>query len=308
MPTFSSHTSGTEHAIVGVAEGGIGTHGTSRSSTGAGGVSESGIGVHGVSTAGPGVRGDSTNGVAIYGSSPASTGVGGVSETAVGVHGISRTGDAMFGSSEGGRGVVGVSASASGVEGNSGSGTGVFGRSDAGIALHGQGGRLAGLFEGSVEVTANLTVAGDIVLAGADVAEQFDVRLDDAEVAPGWVVVLDDAGQLTPTETPYDVRVAGVVSGAGDRRPGLVLDRENPRQAAGRGMRRLPVAVVGKAWCRADAEENPIRIGDLLTTSARSGHAMRAVDRDAAFGAVIGKALSPLASGTGVVLVLVGLR
>jgi hypothetical protein len=45
-----------------------------------------------------------------------------------------------------------------------------------------------------------------------------------------------------------------------------------------------------------------------LTTSSTPGHAMAAVDRDAAFGAVIGKALTPLGSSTGLVLVLVGLR
>jgi hypothetical protein len=67
------------------------------------------------------------------------------------------------------------------------------------------------------------------------------------------------------------------------------------------------VAVVGKAWCLADALDSPIEVGDLLTTSARPGHAMAARELTAAFGAVIGKAMTPLASGRGPVLVLVGL-
>ncbi|MFI7135998.1 hypothetical protein ACIBQ1_60865 [Nonomuraea sp. NPDC050153] len=64
---------------------------------------------------------------------------------------------------------------------------------------------------------------------------------------------------------------------------------------------------MGKVWCRADASSQPIRVGNLLTTSATPGHAMAAVDRDSAYGAVLGKALTPLASGTGLVLVLVSL-
>lgn len=85
-----------------------------------------------------------------------------------------------------------------------------------------------------------------------------------------------------------------------DRRPAVVLDR------ADRGPRR-PVAVVGKAWCLADAEEAPIEVGDLLTTSGSPGRAMAAREPAAAFGAIIGKALTPLAAGRGTVLVLVGL-
>ncbi|MFC7649427.1 hypothetical protein ACFQX6_60345 [Streptosporangium lutulentum] len=64
---------------------------------------------------------------------------------------------------------------------------------------------------------------------------------------------------------------------------------------------------MGKVWCQSDASLHPIRVGDLLTTSSTPGHAMAAVDRNASFGAVLGKALSPLALGTGLVLVLVGL-
>ncbi|MFF9490449.1 hypothetical protein [Streptomyces sp. NPDC014676] len=164
-------------------------------------------------------------------------------------------------------------------------------------------GRTAGRFFGNVEVT------GDLVLTGADVAEQFDVaeRLNTAdEVGPGTVVVLNDKGALAPCTQAYDSCVAGVVSGAGDRVPALVLDRKEYPEGREDAWRRA-VAVVGKVWCRANASSRPILVGDLLTTSTTLGHAMAAVDRDAAFGAVLGKALTPLASGTGLVLVLVGL-
>jgi hypothetical protein len=170
-----------------------------------------------------------------------------------------------------------------------------------GPAIFGQG-NPAGHFVGNVVVT------GDLVLTGADVAEQFDVTKQGGggvDVDPGSVVVLDDEGALAPCVHPYDTRVAGVISGAGDRVPALILDRgqHGPEAEA----RRRAVAIMGKVWCRSDASQRPIRVGDLLTTSSMPGHAMAAVDREASFGAVLGKALSPLASGTGLVLVLVGL-
>jgi hypothetical protein len=85
--------------------------------------------------------------------------------------------------------------------------------------------------------------------------------------------------------------------------PALVLDR-----TSGSGEQvRQPVAVVGKAWCLADATDVPVRPGDLLTSGTRPGHAQVADNPIDAFGAVIGKALSGLSSGTGQVLVLVGL-
>jgi hypothetical protein len=65
---------------------------------------------------------------------------------------------------------------------------------------------------------------------------------------------------------------------------------------------------MGKAMCRADAGHGPIRAGDLLTSSSSVGCAMRAADPQQAFGAVIGKALTPLDDGTGLVEMLIGLQ
>jgi hypothetical protein len=299
MPTFNNKVTGSEHAIVGVAEGGIGTHGTSKTSTGAGGVSDSGVGVHGVSTAGPGVRGDADNGVGVFGASKTSTGTGGVSDSGVGVHGISKTGDAVFGASESGRGVVGVGTTASGVEGNSASGAGLFGSSQTGIGVQGKGGRLAGFFEGDVVVTQKLTVAVDIVLSGADCAEDFDVA---QAVDPGSVMIVDADGILGLSTAAYDKRVAGVVSGAGSYRPGMVLDKKEESKE------RLPIGLVGKVYCKVEANSAPIEVGDLLTSSDHPGHAMKACDHNRAFGAVLGKALRPLSSGTGLVPILISLQ
>jgi hypothetical protein len=116
------------------------------------------------------------------------------------------------------------------------------------------------------------------------------------------VMVLDDKGRLQPSSHPYDRRVAGVVSGARDLQPGLILGRREG------SLGRLPVALIGKVYCRADAGPAPIRVGDLLTTAETVGCAMRALDPVRAFGAVIGKALQRLDSGRGLIPILVALQ
>jgi hypothetical protein len=58
----------------------------------------------------------------------------------------------------------------------------------------------------------------------------------------------------------------------------------------------------------ADAGTGPIEPGDLLTTSDTPGHAMRVVDHDRANGAILGKAMTSLDEGRGLVLVLVSLQ
>jgi hypothetical protein len=143
---------------------------------------------------------------------------------------------------------------------------------------------------------------GDIVFENADCAEEFEVA-GDAE--PGDVVVLDDDGCVRQCTAAYDWRVMGVISGAGIYRPEIVLGRRDRQSTRGRS---APVALLGKVYCRVDAQERPIRAGDLLTTASLPGHAMRAADRRRVSGALLGKALRPLLSGTGVIPILVTLR
>jgi hypothetical protein len=152
-----------------------------------------------------------------------------------------------------------------------------------------------------LHVDGNVLVTGDITLSGADCAENFDVS--EAEAAePGTVMVIDQEGTLKPSEQPYDKRVAGVVSGAGGLKPGIVLDKQESNEG------RLPVALVGKVVCNVDARHSPIEVGDLLTTSSTPGHAMKADDPLRAFGAVIGKALQSLKGGQGIIPVLIALQ
>ena len=65
---------------------------------------------------------------------------------------------------------------------------------------------------------------------------------------------------------------------------------------------------MGKVYCKMDARHTSIEIGDLLTTSATKGYAMKADDPLKAFGAVIGKALGSIKDGVGMIPVLVALQ
>jgi hypothetical protein len=143
---------------------------------------------------------------------------------------------------------------------------------------------------------------GDIILKNGDAAEDFDV-VDPDTADPGTVMVLDDHGRLRPCATEHDRRVVGVVAGGGDYRPGVILDRDPDK-----GTRRAPISIIGKVAVRADAGGLPIRVGDLLTTSATVGCARRVTDPAKAIGAVLGKALTPLNCGVGMVDMLVALQ
>jgi hypothetical protein len=181
-------------------------------------------------------------------------------------------------------------------------GYGVWGDSDSGYGVYGSSkSGSAGWFAGNITVTGDIEVEGDVLLKGADCAEQFALG-GSAAVEPGTVLVIDDDGALCESNSAYDRRVAGVVSGAGSLRPGIVLDRQPERED------RVTVALVGKAYCKVDADSGEIGVGDLLTTSATPGHAMRVSDGARGFGAVIGKALRPLASGKGMVPILIALQ
>jgi len=152
-----------------------------------------------------------------------------------------------------------------------------------------------------LEVNGDVVVTGDITLPGADCAEYFSVH-ESAPIEPGMALVVDQEDALLPCEKPYDKRVVGVVSGAGDVKPGILLDEKHSRHG------RQPLSMVGKAYCKVDARYAPIEVGDLLTTSPTLGHAMRAVDPSKAFGAVIGKALKPWREGTGLIPLIVALQ
>jgi hypothetical protein len=169
-----------------------------------------------------------------------------------------------------------------------------------GVGVYGRGAKYAAQFDGNVQVNGVLTAKQDVVV-GSDCAEDFDVA-SAAEIDPGTVMVLSEGGALKPSESAYDRRVAGVISGAGDYQPGLILGRGDSSHE------RMPLALVGKVYCKVDATYGTIEVGDLLTTSPTPGHAMKASDPVKAFGSVLGKALRPLHTGLGLIPVLVSLQ
>ena len=249
---------------------------------------------------GPGVFAKSQNGEGVHGEtqSNVAAGVVGVqlnpNAKSAGVFAESRgQGPGVFAKSQNGEGVHGetqsnVAAGVVGVQLNpNGTGAGVFAES------RGQG--PAGFFKGNVVVT------GDISLTNADCAEDFDIAGLE-KVEPGTVMVINSESALQQSDRAYDKRVAGVISGACNYKPGLILDKQQTAN------NRMPIALMGKVYCKVDAQYAPIEVGDLLTTSPTPGHAMKANDPLKSSGAVIGKALRPLETGQGLIPILVALQ
>jgi len=149
------------------------------------------------------------------------------------------------------------------------------------------------------------TVASVLELTGgSDLAEPFGIT-GDHSVEPGMVVAIDadHPGQLRIAEHAYDRTVAGIISGANGLNPGLTMKQiGTPANGA------HPVALSGRVYCWVDAGYGAVAPGDFLTTSETPGHAMKVTDPEAAYGAVIGKAMTNLDNGRGLVLVLVNLQ
>jgi hypothetical protein len=158
-----------------------------------------------------------------------------------------------------------------------------------------------------LDVTGSVHATGDIISDGVinakyqDVAEWVPAQKD---MPAGTVVVLDQAkgNAVLPSSIPYDTTVAGVVSA----QPGLILGEGSDSKAK--------VATTGRVKVRVDAAAAPIAVGDLLVTSSKSGMAMKSEPMEINGrkfhqpGTIVGKALQPLASGQGEILVLLSLQ
>lgn len=141
------------------------------------------------------------------------------------------------------------------------------------------------------------------ITGGSDLSEQFEVQ--SPVTTPGMIVCIDPdhPGELAVSQRAYDRTVAGVVSGAGGVKPGLLMGQHNTKADG-----RHPVALTGRVYCLMDASTGAIEPGDLITTSDVPGHGMKVTDRIRAPGAIVGKAMTGLAHGRGLVLVLVSLQ
>jgi hypothetical protein len=150
----------------------------------------------------------------------------------------------------------------------------------------------------------NVVVGVLEITGGADIAEPF--RFSDAKtIRPGMVVAIDPerTGHLRIADSAYDRTVAGIISGANGIHPGLTMNQTGTIADGS-----LPVALTGRVYALADASYSAIRPGDLLTTSDTPGHVMRVSDYTRAQGTILGKAMSSLEQGQGLVLVLVTLQ
>jgi hypothetical protein len=139
---------------------------------------------------------------------------------------------------------------------------------------------------------------------GSDLAEPFQVSSPSGEIPQGSVVVIDKEhpGHLKVSSHAYDTRVAGVVSGANGINPGIQMQQQGLLEGG------KNVALTGRVYVLADAADGAIEPGDLLTTSDTPGHAMKVSDHARASGAILGKAMTGLKQGQGMVLVLVTLQ
>jgi hypothetical protein len=145
---------------------------------------------------------------------------------------------------------------------------------------------------------------GGVQASGADFAESVAVRGDRVHYEPGDLLAIDPTGnrRLDLSQEAYSTRVAGIFS----TKPGILASTHGMDEARLAG--EVPLAVVGIVPCKVSAENGAIGVGDLLVASSRAGYAMKGTDRGRMLGAVVGKAMEPLADGNGVIQVLVTLQ
>ena len=290
---------------------GVGVLGESNAGRGVYGRSASNYGVSGDSTSFPGVRGTSVSGRGVEGWSTRDDGVFGISTEAVDVHGVTEgRGRAVVGESRDGVGVHGLSQTNEGMHGETNgpnaaamgvihhaedSGNAALFASKKGDRNH------AGFFEGHVHVTRDLSVDGEIWANAGDCAEDFDIAVP-SRSEPGTVMLVG-AGRRLASEriglrpVRRRCRLGGRLVRVGDR-SGQAEGSARPASDRLDGQ--------GVLQGRRDVGAGP---GGRPPRQCRlAGHAMKATDTAAAFGAVIGKALQSLAHGRGLLPILVTLQ
>lgn len=255
--------------------------------------------MYGKSNSGAGVIGESASGWGLSGYSASNDGVNGKTDAA-GKNGV-------WGTSTDGLGVSGTSTNNSGVQAVTSSSNAntaaLWARNlGAGPAVFTQAGS-----EGYAAVLSGWTRTTVLeITGGSDLSERFDIApVTDQRPQAGMVVGIDAAREGGPViaHRAYNRSVAGVISGAGGIDPGMLMG-----QVGSAADGNLAVALSGRVYCWADATFAAISPADLLTTSETPGHARRVGDHVRAQGAILGKAMSALPTGRGLVLVLVTLQ
>ena len=145
------------------------------------------------------------------------------------------------------------------------------------------------------------------ITGGSDLSENFGVIHEFVEsgLKPGMVVSIDPAGsgKLVLTQSAYDRCVVGVISGANGLRPGMIMAAQGTIADGN-----YPIALVGRVYVLADATHGTIEPGDLLTSSDLAGHVMGAKKSRKAKDAIVGKAMTGLEQGKGLILMLISLQ
>lgn len=155
--------------------------------------------------------------------------------------------------------------------------------------------------QGTGRFTSDLTVDGNIAAKYQDVAEWVP---SSQTLKPGMVVVVDPGArnEVIASTKSYETSVAGVVSA----KPGLILGEA--------GHSKAQIATTGRVKVWVDATNGPIHPGDLLVTSSEPGVAMKSEPVDLGGikihrpGTIVGKALEPIESGKGEILVLLSMQ
>jgi len=279
---------------------------------------------------GNGLRGDSWGGgIGVYGEGENGPGIAGRSQAGNGLEGSSTNGYGLFAHSDNnhsiyvdGAGLHGVYVESAGWDG-----VAVWSAATAGMYVHSAGadgilvdtanwdgvhvvGPVGGAYYGSgkkgdedfaVLNTGEVRSKVGFAAPTHGFAENMAVEGALAGYEPGDVLVAATTGKgaVALSSVAYSPAVIGVYAAS----PAVVGGQAvvTGQQAGG-----VPVTILGMVLCKVSAENGPISPGDLLVTSATPGHAMRA--DQAPQGTVLGKALEALASGTGVILVLVTLQ
>jgi len=142
---------------------------------------------------------------------------------------------------------------------------------------------------------------GNVQYSGADFDEQMTVNGSETQYEPGDVLVISNSANrmVELSNSAFSKAVIGVYS-TDPAVLGGAPDTDNPLTG-------IPVAIVGIVPCKVSAENGAIQRGDLLVTATIPGHAMRAGENPPQ-GTVLGKALQPLDSDTGIILILVVLQ
>ena len=113
--------------------------------------------------------------------------------------------------------------------------------------------------------------------------------------------------QAEATGTKFDPGTVSIPASTVSDAQGTVHVADNTATIATSGYANV-VTLGSYKGVKVDASFGAVKAGDLLVSSPNPGYAMKATDRAQANGAVIGKALGDLATGTGMVPVLVTLK